>query len=151
MRKTIPLALISIGLWHAGTAWSEVPSPLRNGSYEVSVNLELPFVEDTTARRVATLCIVAAATSGTQGLIVMSQNNPLGQCPASNIQHDGDMLTFDIACPGGNAAIGTARYTLFADRFEGRIAMKMGGKNMTMTEVQSGRRTGDCQPTNPTH
>jgi hypothetical protein len=33
--------------------------------------------------------------------------------------------------------------------FEGRIAMVMGGKNMTMTEVQSGRRVGGCDLSSP--
>jgi hypothetical protein len=33
--------------------------------------------------------------------------------------------------------------------FEGRIAMVMGGKNMTMSEVQTGRRVGSCDPSAP--
>jgi Protein of unknown function (DUF3617) len=83
------------------------------------------------------------------GLIVLSENNPLGKCPAANAREDGDTLTFDIKCPGGNAAIASAAYTLLGDRFSARITMKMGGKNMTMTETQTGRRTGDCQATAP--
>ena len=30
--------------------------------------------------------------------------------------------------------------------FSGRIAMVMGAKNMTMTEVQRARRIGECSP-----
>jgi hypothetical protein len=38
-------------------------------------------------------------------------------------------------------------YTSFlTDAFTGRIAMVMGAKNMTMTEVQHGRRIGECSP-----
>jgi hypothetical protein len=39
-----------------------------------------------------------------------------------------------------------ADYTLSADRFEGRIFIVLGAKNMTMTEVQAGRRVGACGP-----
>jgi hypothetical protein len=33
---------------------------------------------------------------------------------------------------------------LAADHFAGRVAMVMGGKNMTMVEVQRAQRVGDC-------
>lgn len=56
---------------------------------------------------------------------------------------------FDIVCPGRNAASGSAIYRLAAESFEGRISMKMGGKNMTMFERQVGRRIGDCAGGHP--
>jgi hypothetical protein len=56
------------------------------------------------------------------------------------------VLRFDILCEGRGAAWASAVYRLMPDAFEGRIAMVMGGKNMTMTEVQSGRRIGACDP-----
>ena len=96
-------------------------SLLQDGTYEISVSLELPFIDDRTASSHATRCLSSSDAAGTNGLAVLSANNPLGHCPASQIQRDGDMLTFNIACPGGNAAIGSARYTLYPDRFEGRI------------------------------
>jgi hypothetical protein len=35
-------------------------------------------------------------------------------------------------------------YELSPNAFNGRVAMVMGAKNMTMTEVQHGRRIGEC-------
>jgi hypothetical protein len=35
------------------------------------------------------------------------------------------------------------------DRFEGIFDMKMGGKNMTMTERQTGLRVGPCANSTP--
>lgn len=112
----------------------------RPGAYEVSYRLELPHIEsrDETVTRV---CIGDAAQTG---LPVLSGNNPLAHCPVTNVRRDGTELLFDIACPGGNAAKAQALFDLRADGFEGRIAMNMGGKNMTMTEVQRGRRVADC-------
>lgn len=122
---------------------------LNPGTYEVAIKLELPHLENMAASKVATICVTDTAADGTHGLVVLSENNPLGKCPASNAHEDGDTLTFDIKCPGGNAAIASATYTLLGDRFNARITMKMGGKNMTMTETQTGHRTGDCPATVP--
>lgn len=113
---------------------------LKPGAYEVAYRLELPHIEsrDETVVRV---CLGDAALTG---LPVLSANNPLAHCPVKNVRRDGRELLFDIVCPGGNTAKAYALFDLRADAFEGRIAMNMGGKNMTMTEVQRGRRVADC-------
>jgi hypothetical protein len=77
---------------------------------------------------------------------VLSVNNPFAGCPARNVRWSGTDLSFDIVCEGRGAAKARATYTLLPGAFEGRIAMVMGGKNMTMTEVQVGRRVGGCDP-----
>jgi hypothetical protein len=37
-------------------------------------------------------------------------------------------------------------YEVSSDAFTGHIAMVMGAKNVTMTEVQRARRIGECSP-----
>lgn len=106
------------------------------------MRLELPHAADIRVSKTTRICVTEG--TGTQGLIVLSDNNPLSRCPPSNIRSDGQSLTFDLICQGHNQAIARASFTLHGDRFDGAIAMKMGGKNMTMTERQSGRRTGTC-------
>jgi len=123
------------------SAHGEDTPRLQPGAYEVTVRLELRHVA-MAAPTVATICV---RETGTRGLMVLSENNPLARCPASDIRQDGDTLAFEIVCPGGNQAIGSARYTLAPQHFTGVIAMKMGGKNMTMTEYQDGRRIGPCE------
>jgi hypothetical protein len=109
------------------------------------VRVELPHIDGAAARQTGIVCITEAARDGTFGLAVLSANNPLARCPAEYVRLESDTLTFDIMCQGGNAARGAATYALSIDRFHGRIAMKMGGKNMTMAETQSGRRIGACE------
>ena len=53
-------------------------------------------------------------------------------------------LGYAIACPGRDTMRASAAYRLTPDGFRGRVAMIMGAKNMTMTEVQAGRRLGTC-------
>lgn len=148
MKCTAAMVAAMIGLISYAPAQAE-DIALEQGAYEVAVRLELPHVEDAGAQKVTTICIDKADPGGTFGLVVLSENNPLRHCPASNVHHEGDTLTFDIKCPGGNAAIASAKYTLLGQRFDARIAMKMGGKNMTMTEVQSGHRAGACPVSSP--
>ena len=130
--SVVPLAL------HAEDA-----SLLTAGRYEVRSRLELPYAESNGVAKLSSICIVVGADSA-HGLVVLSENNPLAKCPASNAHQDNTTLTFDIVCPGGNAATASAKYQLGPQSFEGRIQMKMGGKNMTMTETQNGRRVGSC-------
>lgn len=114
---------------------------LRPGAYEVQTKLELPHVEDAGAQKSSMVCITG---SGTRGIGVLSENNPLVRCPASNIKQAEDILTFDLICEGHNQAVASARFQLSQDRFTGAFDMKMGGKNMTMTERQTGHRIGNC-------
>jgi Protein of unknown function (DUF3617) len=144
MRPLLVLALI--GLAPAAPASAGDAVALQPGRYEVRVRLDLPNIEGAAASALRTLCVPAQGQAGNHGLGALSENNPLAHCPVSNVRQQGDTLSFDIVCPGGNAAIATAKYQLAAEAFEGRISMKLGGKNMTMTETQSGRRTGECRP-----
>jgi hypothetical protein len=138
----LPMAAIFGAAALAGRAEA---TPLQPGEYQVTIHLELPHIEDTTGTTKLDSICVTAGDSATHGLVVLSHLNPLRKCPASNVVRGGDVLTFDIVCPTTDAAVGSARYTMRADRFDGAITVKMGGKNMTMIERQSGRRVGNCK------
>lgn len=137
-------ALTASAALPAGAGEAPRLEALRPGAYEIEFRLELPHLKEIADRRRAAMCLTAPQAAATQGLGVVSDNNPLSACMPTNVERSAGILAFDIVCPGTNAARGRADYRLGADWFEGRIAMKMGGKNMTMTEVQSGRRSGDC-------
>ena len=144
-KPALPMATL-VFMVFARFASAAEPVALQDGRYQVNVRLELPYLEDAGVSKIATICVTSADPGGNHGLVVLSDNNPLANCPASNVRDIGGILTFDIVCPGGNAAIASAKYIVAAQRFEGRITMKMGGKNMTMTEMQSGHRIGECAP-----
>jgi hypothetical protein len=115
---------------------------LQPGEYEVQMKLEMPHVEDMGVQKTAKICVTG---SGTHGIVVLSENNPLARCPASNIRQNADELTFDLICEGHNQAVAWAKFQLWPDRFSGVFDMKMGGKNMTMSERQTGKRIGVCK------
>jgi hypothetical protein len=138
-------AFVITAILGAGALSAEETALLQPGEYQVIVRVQLPHIEDMSdATKVDNIC-VTAGDAGTGGLAVLSHINPLRKCPTSNVRQSGDTLTFDIVCAGSDAAVGSAKYTMRAEHFDGSIAVKMGGKNMTMIEHQSGRRIGDCK------
>ena len=143
VRLTLILTAAPLCQAHAGE------DLLAAGRYDVDVRLELPHVEDLNMKKTAAICVMPDGGDGSRGLTVLGDNNPLSRCPASNVHQDGSVLTFDIVCEGINAARASASYTLAETTFRGRITMKMGGKNMTMSETQVGRRVGACPETPP--
>ena len=137
MRKLLIIPIVVVS--SASSAGDAVM--LEAGAYEVQMRLELPHVETMNVQKTAQVCII---DGGTRGIVVMSENNPLARCPASNIKQTADELVFDLICEGHNQAVAQAKFQLLPDRFSGAFEMKMGGKNMTMTERQTGRRIGTC-------
>lgn len=120
------------------------PLSPRSGSYEITTRLELPNVERWAIDQTTKVCLAGVRASGEIPVPVLSANNPFAKCAATNLAMEGATLQYDIVCPGRGAAQAHASYTLAADAFNGRVAMIMGAKNMTMTEVLRARRIGDC-------
>ena len=143
MRRPAVCLILTLAVVTPDRVQADEDTPLRAGLYDVEVRLELPHVEDLNMRKRAAVCVTADGEGG-RGLGALGDNNPLSGCPASNVRRGGNVLAFDVVCEGTNAARASASYTLAGDAFRGRIAVKMGGKNMTMTETQVGRRVGDC-------
>jgi hypothetical protein len=119
---------------------------LQAGAYAIRHRLELPHVERWAVERIDVACI--PETLGSEPpepmLPILSANMPFKRCIAKAWQLSDRRLDYDIVCPGRGAAKAHASYVLSGDGFTGRIFMTMGAKNMTMTEVQSGRRLGSC-------
>jgi hypothetical protein len=114
----------------------------QSGSYEVTAGLELPHLDRWSLDKTTIFCLRDSPSSKT----VLSANNLFAKCAAGNLVIDGPKLEYDIGCPECGAAKGHAVYMFSAGIFSGRVAMVMGAKNMTMTEIQHGRRIGECSP-----
>jgi hypothetical protein len=114
------------------------------GSYAITARLELPHLERWAIDKTTTICLSGRTAGGEIPIPILSANNPYAACTAANLVIDHDRLEYDVLCPGRGAAKAHATYLLEADHFAGRVAMVLGGKNMTMVEVQRARRVGDC-------
>jgi hypothetical protein len=117
---------------------------LEAGAYRIRYRLELPHLERWAVEKTDTACVTGPPVAGHGYLPILSANMPFKGCTVRALQTNGKFMDYDIACPGRGAAKAHAVYTLSEDGFEARIFMTMGAKNMTMTEIQQGRRTGTC-------
>jgi hypothetical protein len=123
------------------------PLPLRSGLYDVTSRLELPHLERWGIDQTTRVCLFNR-DEGARAIPVpiLSGNNPFEKCVASHVVFENTTFQYDIVCPGRDAARAHAIYELAPDKFVGSVAMVMGAKNMTMTEVQSARWVGACRP-----
>jgi uncharacterized protein DUF3617 len=117
-----------------------------SGSYELTARLELPHLERWGVDKSTIICLSKSRGPDEIPIPVVSANNPFAKCSAANLIAVGSRLEYDIVCRERGSARGHAVYELSTNAFSGRIAMVMGAKNMTMTEVQRARRIGECSP-----
>lgn len=127
-------------------AWPEDRSFLQNGSYEITARLELPHLERWAVDKTTIICLPPSLEDDKLPIPIVSANNPFAKCSPANLLLQTRAVEYDIICPGRGAAKGHAVYLISNDTFSGRVAMVLGAKNMTMTELQEGRRTGNCAP-----
>jgi hypothetical protein len=130
----------------AQPAWPEWRLLPQSGSYEITARLELPHLERWAVDKTTIICLPPSVGDDEIPIPIVSANNPFAKCSAANLMTQTPKLEYDIVCPGRGAAKGHAIYILSNDTFSGRVAMVLGAKNMTMTEVQQARRIGNCSP-----
>ncbi len=120
--------------------------PLEEGLYVVHFRLELPHLETFAVDRKAMVCIDHKSFwQSAPPIPLLSQNNIFSGCQIKNIwQTKKKSFGYDIECGGRGAAKARAVYVPAIDAFRGRISIMQGAKNMTMAEIQRGRRLGHC-------
>jgi hypothetical protein len=115
---------------------------LPHGAYRVSVEVALPNVETRDYGFETVICWRgtedAAMPLGPLG------PGPLAACP-SHARDTGEGVAVATACPGPNAGFAAGTYRSTQGGFTGRVEMDLGGKNMTLAEIQRGIRTGACE------
>ena len=116
---------------------------LAPGLYTVEVRISLPNVQNVAAPIVLTRCIGPTDLLSGQAFFVLS-DNPLKSCELLDYQVTSDAAAYRIACPGPNKGSAVAVFGTTRTSYRGSIKMNLGGKNMTMSETQVGKRIGDC-------
>ena len=144
--RALAIAMVLGMAIQAQPAWPEGRLLPQTGSYEITARLELPHLERWAVDKTTIVCLPPSLGDDKIPIPIVSANNPFANCSAANLMTKSPKLEYDIVCPGRGAAKGHAIYTLSNDTFSGRVAMVLGAKNMTMTEVQQAHRIGNCNP-----
>ena len=116
---------------------------LEPGGYEVEVRIHLANVRDVAAPLLVNRCISPDDLKSGQAFFVLS-DNPLKRCNLVDFESGAGKAFYRIECPGPNRGRAVATFQTGSAAYRGTIEMNMGGKNMTMSETQAGRRVGEC-------
>jgi hypothetical protein len=143
MRARIAATLALAALAVAGTAAAD--PALIPGLYRVEVRIALPNVQNVAPPLVVKKCITPADLRSGQAFSVLS-DNPLKTCDLLDYEVTGNTAAYRIACAGPNRGSAVGVFDTGTAAYRGTIRMNMGGKNMTMSETQAGKRIGDCEP-----
>ena len=124
-----------------------LPSPvladggLRKGLYVVVVEPKIPNVDLKGMEAEVQICWRGPGNAKTP--LGPLGPGPLKSCPSKARSTEGGMEVI-TTCPGPNKGHALSRYRVTADGFRGWVSMNMGGKNMTVTEKQTGTWVGRC-------
>jgi hypothetical protein len=143
--RTRSIATILVMAIQTQPPWAEGRLP-QNGFYEITARLELPHLERWAVDKKTIICLPGVLSNDRLPIPIISANNPFAKCSTANVTMEAPKLEYDIVCPGRGSAKGHAIYILSVNKFSGRVAMVLGAKNMTMTEVQEACRIGECSP-----
>ena len=132
-------ALLAVSLAsHAVT-----PVALPPGEYELTAETLLPHLEE--ALRYATTrtrqCLRAPDASDTFPLL---RHPSFTGCSLVPDAKGSDGLHFSLHCANPEAATGSAVFQVDAGQLSAVLDVKMGGKNMTLSQRLHGRRLGPC-------
>ncbi len=136
------LAIALIGMLMGSTATQALD--LSPGLYEIEVMMALPNVQNVAAPIKITQCITADDLRSGRAFFVLS-DNPLQACELVDYRPADNTFTYRVVCPGPNRGSAFAEFQTTTETYRGAIKMNMGGKNMTMSETQLGKRIGNCQ------
>jgi hypothetical protein len=137
------LTMTAVAVLQAMCAYAADPI-LSPGLYQVEVRISLPNVQDVAAPVVVNRCIRPADLVSGRAFFVLS-DNPLRACDLVDYEATADTAIYRIACPGPNRGSAVGTFETTSNTYRGTIKMNMGGKNMTMSEAQVGRRMRECE------
>jgi len=116
---------------------------LSPGLYQIEIRIALPNVQNVASPIMITQCITAEDIASGRAFFVLS-DNPLQACDLVDYRAAKNNFTYRVVCPGPNRGSAFAEFQTTTETYRGAIKMNMGGKNMTMSETQLGKRIGNC-------
>ena len=137
---------ICIALLAAAPAFGQAAEAivtLAQGNYEVVAQTVLPNLEEN-LRYATTRSLRCLGSETPASLFPILLHPAFSGCTLVRQEGAGDGLAFNLQCSNPEAATGTASLLLDDQHFAGTLDLKMGGKNMTLSQRISGSRRGGC-------
>jgi hypothetical protein len=133
------IALLALTL--SWTVLAQTQSPMRPGSWEVAVKMNMPGMGMEMPPMKQTQCVTAEMIKDPQSALPKGPGG--GDCKISNYKFSGGTATYSVACttPTAMTAVGEMKYT-GTDAYVGTITIDSSGQKMSMT--YDAKRIGDC-------
>lgn len=132
--------LVALSLAAVGASAAAPSAPVPPGLYALTTETLLPHLEE--ALRYATVqstrCLAGDAAGSFFPLL---QHQALAGCV---LTASGRPDTFELTCRNPEAATGLATFEHDPSGLRATLELKMGGKNMTLSQRVVGTRLGDC-------
>jgi hypothetical protein len=117
---------------------------LNPGTYELTVETLLPHLEEN-LRYATTHQQYCLGTQEATTLFPILRHLAFTGCVLSGGQSVEDRLEYSLECSNAEAASGTAHLSVSPTGVNGVLEIKMGGKNMTLSQRIIGPRLGACE------
>ena len=119
------------------------PLVLNPGTYELTVETLLPHLEEN-LRYATTRQRHCLGTEEATTLFPLLSHPAFAGCVLAGGQTVEDRLEYSLECSNPEAASGVAHLTVSPAGVNGVLEVKMGGKNMTLSQRIAGLRLGAC-------
>jgi Protein of unknown function (DUF3617) len=120
------------------------PLVLNPGTYELTVETLLPHLEEN-LRYATTHQRHCLGTQEATTLFPILRHQAFAGCVLAGGQTVEDQLEYSLECSNREAATGVAHLSVSPTGVNGVLEIKMGGKNMTLSQRITGPRLGACE------
>lgn len=137
------LKVLIVGLAFVGVCAVAGPIiTIPKGNYQVITKTLLPHLEENLRNAITreTRCLNQQDLSS---LFPILKHPSFHECGLRKL---GDL--YSLVCKNNDAASGNAKVSIEPNRFQAQLNIKMGAKNMTMTQRTNGVKLSDCEPIN---
>ena len=124
-----------------GTAVAQSTALVPPGHYALTTETVLPHLEEA-LRYATTRTTRCLAGDSADSFFPLLQHQALTGCSLSVAAEAG---TFTLSCRNPEAATGVATFEHSHSSIRAVLELKMGGKNMTLSQRVMGSRLGDCR------
>jgi hypothetical protein len=124
------------------------PVAVPSGEYELTIQTVLPHLEEA-LRYATTRQLQCLHDPDATNIFPLLQHQAFAGCTLVPAAAASDGLRFDLQCTNPQAATGSAVFSIDASHVSAVLDVKMGGKNMTLSQRFYGRRVGPCAESTP--
>lgn len=123
--------------------WAGAPVAIPPGEYELTAQTVLPHLEEA-LRYATTRSRQCLRQPDATVLFPLLRHPAFAGCSLVPAAQARDGLHFDLHCANPQAASGSAVFEVGSAQLSALLELKMGGKNMTLSQRLHGPRVGPC-------